>query len=109
MQKIMERIKRFRDDREWGKYHTPRNLAVSVAIEAGELCEHFQWDHEDEVDRHVDDHLSQIGEEIADVMIYSLNLCQVLGLDPEKIINHKLGCNELRFLPPGQERPRGGA
>lgn len=105
---MLKRIKEFRDKRDWGKYHTPRNLAVSIAIEAGELCEHFQWDHDDELDKHVEDCKSQIGEELADVMIYCLNLAQVLDLDPEKIIEHKLTCNELRFLEPGAERPRGG-
>ena len=109
VKKLMDRIQAFREDRDWNRYHTPRNLAVSVAIEAGELCEHFQWDNEDDIGKHVDDNLSLIGEEIADVMIYCLNLCQVLGLDPMAVMNHKMGVNELRFLPPGKERPRGGA
>jgi dCTP diphosphatase len=105
LEPIMERLQEFREKRGWGPDHTPRNLAVSVAIEAGELLEHFQWqEHPPKAND-----LLFVTSEIADVLIYALNLADVLGVDPAKAINDKITANELRFPAPGDPRPVGGA
>jgi NTP pyrophosphatase (non-canonical NTP hydrolase) len=73
------------------KPQQPRNLAVSLAIEAGELLEHFQW--EEPADR------DQVGAELADVVLYALQLATVLDLDLGEAVRAKLGVNEQRWAP----------
>jgi NTP pyrophosphatase (non-canonical NTP hydrolase) len=79
----------FREQRQWGCYHTPEALARAVSVEAGELNELFLWGNGPNEDR--------VADEVADVMIYALNLCDVCGLDPVAVINRKIGVNERRF------------
>lgn len=102
---VLRRLQQFREERGWESDHTPRSLAVSIAIEAGELLEHFQWsEHPPKAND-----LLFVTAELADVLIYALNLAQVLGVDPLKAVNDKITANELRFAAPGVERPVGGA
>ena len=108
-ERITERLRKFSEDRDWGRYHTPRNLAVSVAIETGELLEHFQWKDDEELAEHLERQGTLVESEIADVLIYALNLAMSLGIDPAKAINDKITNNELRFPAPGVARPVGGA
>ena len=83
MQKeTIERIRRFTEERDWDQFHSPENLAKSIVIEAAELLECFQWDNE-KFD------LQHVKEELADVMVYSQNLLDKLGLDADEIINEK--------------------
>ena len=75
-QETLDRIRRFTADRDWDKFHTPANLAKSISIEATELLECFQWDEE-----HFN--LEAVREELADVMVYCLNMLDRLLLDPD--------------------------
>lgn len=86
----IERIKRFSNDRDWDQFHSPSNLAKSIVIEAAELLECFQWDDE-EYD------LQHIKEELADVLVYSQNLLDKLGLDADEIVNMKMTQNEAKY------------
>ena len=86
----IERIRRFTTDREWQQYHTPANLAKSISIEAAELLESFQWSE-------TDFDLEHVKEELADVMVYSRNLLDELGLDEDEIINSKMDKNEAKY------------
>ena len=79
-QETIDRIRKFTEDRDWDQFHSPANLAKSIVIEAAELLECFQWSDE-EYD------LQHIKEELADVMVYSQNLLDKLGLDADEIIN----------------------
>lgn len=97
---IMDRLRDFREVRGWEADHTPLNLAGCIVIEAGKLLEQFQWAPPDA--------LAPVTDEIADVLIYALNLCQVLGIDPLKAVNDKITVNELRFPRPGVAKPIGG-
>ena len=90
MKKIVERLKKFRDDRNWHRFHTPSNLAKSIVLEASELLENFQWD-EDNVD------LQNIKHELADVMAYCLLLSEHYKLDVETILNEKIDINEKKY------------
>ncbi|MDK2795565.1 MAG: hypothetical protein PWQ22_1116 [Archaeoglobaceae archaeon] len=95
---ILELLRNFRDRRDWLRYHTPKNLALSIAIEASELLELFQWTtNADEERKVLDKKKKEIEEEIADIAIYLLYFCDVAGLDLEKAIREKIAKNENRF------------
>ena len=89
-QETIDRIRKFTEDRDWDQFHSPANLAKSIVIEAAELLECFQWSDE-EYD------LQHIKEELADVMVYSQNLLDKLGLDADEIINMKMSQNEAKY------------
>lgn len=86
----LERIRKFSDDRDWHKFHSPANLAKSISIEAGELLECFQWDEE-----HYD--LEAVKDEVADVFVYCIDLMDRLGLDIDETINRKMAKNEAKY------------
>ena len=89
-EETLKRIRDFTADRDWDQFHTPANLAKSIAIEAGELLECFQWDEENFDKQHV-------AEELADVLVYCRNLLDNLGLDEDEIINSKMAQNEAKY------------
>ena len=81
-QETIDRIRKFTADRNWDQFHTPANLAKSIAIEAGELLECYQWSEEAD--------LEQVKQELADVIVYCRNMLDALGLDEDEIINAKM-------------------
>ncbi len=89
-QETIDRIRRFSEDRDWDQFHSPANLAKSIAIEAGELLECFQW-NDDGYD------IQEVKEELADVMVYCIDLLDKLGLDADEIINEKMESNEKKY------------
>ncbi len=89
-QETIDRIRKFTSDRDWDQFHSPSNLAKSIVIEASELLECFQWS-DDEYD------LEHVKEELADVLVYSRNLLDKLGLDEDEIINSKMSKNEAKY------------
>lgn len=89
MKEVLERIKKFRDDRDYKQFHTPENLAKSISIEAGELLEHFQWNNQFDKD--------QVCEELADVMVYCLHMADALEVDYKEIIMQKMDKNEQKY------------
>ena len=86
----IDRIRTFTEDRDWDQFHSPANLAKSIVIEAAELLECFQWS-----DTEYD--LQHVKEELADVMVYSQNLLDKLGLDADEIVNMKMSQNEAKY------------
>jgi dCTP diphosphatase len=92
-------IRAFADARDWERFHTPKNLSMAVAGEAGELVAEFQWLTAEESERSElsADKLSDIELEIADVAIYLLRLADVLDVDLASVIRKKLAINEGRF------------
>lgn len=89
-QETINRIRKFVEDREWGQFHSPSNLAKSIVIEASELLECFQWS-DDDYD------LQSVKEELADVIVYCQDLLDVLGLDADEIVNMKMDKNEKKY------------
>ncbi|EGL87901.1 MazG nucleotide pyrophosphohydrolase domain protein [Streptococcus infantis SK1076] len=87
MQSTIDKINKFRDDRDWRKFHNEKDLAISISIEASELLELFQWKQPEEV---TDKSLERIKEELADVLIYSMMLADNLDLNIDNIIEEKL-------------------
>ena len=88
-QETINRIREFSTERNWDQFHTPVNIAKSIAIEAGELLECYQWS--DEAD---EEHVRQ---ELADVLVYCRNMLDALGLDEDEIVNAKMDQNERKY------------
>jgi dCTP diphosphatase len=95
--RTLERIRRFRDARNWMQFHSPKNLACSVVIEAAELLEHFQWKTNKESSEHAKKRRREISAEIADVAIYLIELADNLGIDFMDAIDQKLNDNEQKY------------
>jgi NTP pyrophosphatase (non-canonical NTP hydrolase) len=98
---LQQRLRAFAAEREWEQYHTPKNLAMALAAEVGELLEHFQWLTPEESlsiagDR---DALNPVRDEIADVVIYLARLADILGIDILVEANKKVDRNADRFPP----------
>lgn len=89
-QETIERIKKFTVDRDWEQFHSPGNLAKSISIEANELLECFQWSD-------TDFKLDRVKEELADVIVYCVDMVEKLGLDVDEIINAKMDKNEAKY------------
>ena len=95
----IKRIRKFSEDRDWDQFHSPANLAKSISIEANELLECFQWS-DDNYD------INEVKEELADVMVYCVDMLDKLGLDADEIINAKMDKNEAKYPV---EKARGSA
>ncbi len=96
---LRQRVAEFVAARDWEQYHVPKNLSVSVAVEAAELMEHFQWlTHEQAaVAMQDDEKRAAVADELADVLIYAFSLANVLNVDVSAAIVNKLARNERRF------------
>lgn len=94
---MIEQLKKFRQERDWDQYHSPKNLVMALIVEAGELAEHFQWLTEKQSSSLPPDKLAQVREEIGDVLIYLANLCDKLGIDPVDAAHEKLQKNRLKY------------
>jgi len=87
----------FRAERDWEQFHTPRNLAIALSVEAGELLEHFQWARSADEAAIVEARRPAISHEIADLAIYLTYLAHDLGLDLEECVLGKLAVNRARY------------
>jgi NTP pyrophosphatase (non-canonical NTP hydrolase) len=92
IQDLRAEIHQFNDDRDWHQFHTPKNLAASIAIEAAELLKHFQWS-----DEPAPNPSPQLLEELADVIVYCLTLSNVLGIDLSQAVRQKIARNALKY------------
>ncbi len=103
---LLAAIRQFVAARDWQQFHSPKNLASAVAVEAGELLGHFRWLSTEESLAVVRDPAKRerIASEIADVLILTLELADVVGLDPAEAIRAKIALNESRYPV---ERSRG--
>ena len=88
-QETIDHIRKFSTDRNWDQFHTPANLAKSIAIEAGELLECYQWSDEANPEH--------VKQELADVIVYCRNMLDALGLDEDEIVNAKMDQNEEKY------------
>ena len=99
---LKELVRQFTSSRKWGEAHSPKNLAMSIAIEAAELMEIFQWVESDEAWEHAhhEEVAEHLGEELADVMIYCLSLANQLDIDVSHIISDKVEKNGKKYPSP---------
>lgn len=93
-QETIEQVLKFRDDRNWKQFHNPKDLAISISLEAAELLEIFQWSAED---TRCEDKMDKIREELADVLNYCILMADVCGLDLDDIVLEKVKRNALKY------------
>ena len=93
-QQTIEQVLKFRDDRDWRQFHNPKDLAISLSLEAAELLEVFQWSAED---LHCEEKMDKIREELADVVSYCILMADACGLDLDEIMNAKVDKNEAKY------------
>ena len=91
MDQVIQRLRQFRDDRDWQQFHNPKDLAAALSIEASELLEVFLWKSADEAD------VEKVKEELADVLAYALLLADSYSLDITEIILNKIKKNEEKY------------
>lgn len=97
LEHIRERIRAFRDERDWAKFHNPKDMAIALSIEAGELLEHFLWKNGPEVDARIEERREEIESEIADIGIYLTELADNLGIDLIAAMDKKITRNAEKY------------
>jgi len=94
---LIERLREFAAARDWEQFHTPKNLAMALMVEAGELVEHFQWLTPEQSKQLTADELRAVELEMADVLLYLLRLADRLGVDLEAAAWRKIEINERKY------------
>lgn len=90
-------LSKFAGDRDWGQFHTPKNLVMAMSVENAELLEHFQWMSEEESRNISSEKLEEIKEEMADVLLYMFRLSDVLDVDLNDALEKKFEKNALKY------------
>lgn len=94
LQPVIDELISFQEERDWRQFHNPKDLAVSISIEAAELLEVFQWSG---ADTSCEDRVSKMREELADVLIYCIYLADAIGVNPLEIIEEKIKINREKY------------
>jgi NTP pyrophosphatase (non-canonical NTP hydrolase) len=96
---LRKEVREFMQERNWEQYHSPKNLGMSIAIEAAEIMEHFQWYSSEESRKVVEDKQfrAEVTDEVADVLIYCLTLANQLDIDVSTAVRSKLERNRSRY------------
>jgi len=94
---LTKRIIDFRDARDWKQFHNPKDVALSLSLEAAEVLEHFQWKNGQELDEYVQTHKEHIGEELADVLYWVLLMSNDLDIDIAEALSKKMDKNEEKY------------
>lgn len=97
LSQLQQRLRKFAAAREWEQFHSPKNLACALSVEASELLEHFQWMKEEESRTLPKDKLIEVETEIADIFCYLLMISDKLGIDLIESTNKKIASNESRY------------
>lgn len=97
LEALTQRLHRIRDQNDWKRFHSPKNLAMAASVEMAELVEIFQWLTEDQSRQLPADKLAHAGQEVGDVVLYLLLLCSELGIDMNSVVSSKLADSERRF------------
>lgn len=100
LQALTQALRDFAQARDWEQFHSPKNLAAALSVEAAELLEHFQWLTEAQSRALPADKRAEIGTEIADVLLYLLQLADKLGIDPVEAAKHKMLANAVKYPAP---------
>ncbi|WP_084667358.1 nucleotide pyrophosphohydrolase [Bacillus proteolyticus] len=94
IKELTNKVIQFRDERNWKQFHNPKDLAISISLEASELLENFQWKSNEEA---LNKNMDNIKDELADVLIYSMLLANDLGFDVEEIVKNKIEKNNSKY------------
>lgn len=94
---LINRVNQFVEERDWAQFHSPKNLAMAMIVEAGEVVEHFQWMTEQQ-SRNLDAQTKeQVGQELADTFVYLLRIAEVCGIDLIEASNKKIDLNAKKY------------
>ncbi len=94
---LTKRIIEFRDARDWKQFHNPKDVAMSLCLEAAEVLEHFQWKNKEEIEEYIKTHKEHIGEELADVLYWVLLMSYDLNIDILDALDKKIQKNESKY------------
>jgi NTP pyrophosphatase (non-canonical NTP hydrolase) len=97
LDELKARINAFVEERDWQQFHSPKNLAMAMIVEAAELVEHFQWNTTEESYQLTPEKLEQVGHELADTFVYLLRIAEVTGIDLIAAANAKIELNARKY------------
>ena len=97
LEDLTKRIVDFRDARDWKQFHNPKDLAISLVLEASEVMEHFQWKSKEEINKYVIDNKAEIGDELADTLYWILLMGHDLNIDVLDALEKKIKKNEAKY------------
>ncbi len=102
MNDLLKRIRAFNRERDWERFHTPKNIAMALSVEAAEITECFQWLTQEESTALDEKGIEDVRDEIGDVLIYLINLADKLGIDPLQAARDKIEKNRIKYPVNGQ-------
>ncbi|MDO8658294.1 MAG: nucleotide pyrophosphohydrolase [Candidatus Levybacteria bacterium] len=94
---LTKKIIEFRNRRDWKQFHNPKDIAISLSLEASEVLEHFQWKSKEEIEEYIVSHKNDIGEELADVLYWILLLSHDLNINIHEALDKKIKKNEEKY------------
>ncbi len=97
IEELTKEIIEFIEARDWKQFHNPKDLAISLSLEASEVMEHFQWKSKEEIDEYVKEHRKDIGEELADVFYWVLLMSYYLEINISDAFEEKMQKNNLKY------------
>ena len=97
LETLTQKIIDFRDRRDWKQFHNPKDLALSLVLEATELMEHFQWKNPEEIKKHLIDKKEDVSDELADVLYWVLLIAHDFEIDVVKALEKKIAKNEAKY------------
>ncbi len=97
IKQIQKQLSEFASDRDWEQFHTPKNLTMALSVEASELVEIFQWLTPEQSSNLNDKQINAVNEEVADVAIYLLRLCDVLDINLSDVVENKIKVNSEKY------------
>lgn len=97
LEELIEKLVAFRKERDWEQFHSPKDQAISLALEAAEVLEHFQWKSKEEVAEYLKNHKEDLADELADVLVYDIFMCHDQGIDVLEAIENKMTKNAQKY------------
>lgn len=97
MEDLKQRLRLFADERDWDQFHSPKNLAMALSVEAAELVEHFQWLTEEQSKKLPDEKLQEVAYELADIQVYLIRMADKLNVDLMKTVDEKIKLNAQKY------------
>jgi NTP pyrophosphatase (non-canonical NTP hydrolase) len=97
LDEMQRRIVAFRDARDWKQFHNPKDMAISLVLEASEVIEHFQWKTQAEIDEHLSQNREDLADELIDVLYWVLLMANDLNIDVAKNFERKMAQNEAKY------------
>lgn len=94
---LRARVNQFVEERDWAQFHSPKNLAMAMIVEAGEVVEHFQWMTEADSKNLDDEKKKEVGEELSDTLVYLMRIAEVCGIDLLEAANKKIDLNAKKY------------